>query len=79
MSSTITFNYLNHRGETEERTIDVAAVEFQRNPGYGYQPGWFISGFCHDRKARRSFALNRIILPEIELRNTVVILMRMPS
>lgn len=62
--ATITFNYLNHKGVTAERTVDVDAVEFHRNPGFDYQPGWFISGRCHAKNARRSFALCRIILPD---------------
>lgn len=62
--ATVTFDYLNHRGVTSKRTIDVDAVEFLTRPGFNYQPGWFISGLCHDKKARRSFALSRIQLPE---------------
>lgn len=62
--TTITFKYLNHRGKTAERTIDVDAIEFILRPSFGYQPGWFISGRCHDKDARRSFALNRIILDD---------------
>lgn len=59
---TISFNYRNHRGKVENRTIDVDRVEWLARPGYDYQPGWFISGYCHDRKARRSFALTHIVL-----------------
>lgn len=62
--TTISFFYKNHRGEVAERTIDVDSIEWQNNPGYDYQPGWFISGHCHDRDARRSFALSHIVLPE---------------
>lgn len=71
----ITFTYLNHRGETEERKVEVDSVEFHRNPGYGYQPGWFISGFDLERVARRSFALSRVILPEEQTKNVVFRLM----
>jgi hypothetical protein len=60
--TTITFIYQNHRGETGPRTIDVDRVEFIREPGFGYHAGWFISGICHDRQARRSFALDRIVM-----------------
>lgn len=59
---TISFKYLNHRGKTDERTIDFEALEFIREPGFGYQSGWFISGRCHTKNARRSFSLNRIIM-----------------
>lgn len=62
MPKTITFEYLNHRGKQMARTVDVEAVEFIREPGFGYQSGWFISGFDHDKQSRRSFALDRIIL-----------------
>jgi hypothetical protein len=61
---TWTFLYLNHRGETKERTIDVECLEFIPESNYGYQPGWFISGRCYDKNARRSFALSRILMPE---------------
>lgn len=61
---TVTFKYLNHHGKLAERTVDVDSVEFVRNPGFQYQPGWFISGRCHTNNARRSFALSRIELPD---------------
>lgn len=64
MPKTITFNYLNHRGARSERTVDVETVEFIRAPGYGYQSGWFVSGFDHDKMARRSFALSHILMPD---------------
>lgn len=65
MTKIIKFRYLNHRGEMWERTLDVTAIEFIHKPGYGYQPGWFISGFDRDRQGdvRRSFALSHIDLP----------------
>lgn len=65
------FQYLNHNGKLAERNVDIDSLEFHRNPGYGYQPGWFISGFDHDKAARRSFALSRIVLDPIEGRNLV--------
>lgn len=60
----IKFMYLNHHGKLAERRVAVECVEFQHNPGFGYQPGWFVTGLCLDKRARRSFALNRIELPE---------------
>lgn len=58
---TISFDYLNHKGLKEHRTIKGPFdLSFQFHPGFGYQPGWFLSGICMDRKARRSFALTRI-------------------
>ena len=61
MDKPITFTYLNHRGEFSRRTVLVDSLEFQNNPGLGYQSGWFLSGICQDREARRSFALSRIV------------------
>lgn len=61
----IKFKYLNHRGEVAERRVAVKGLEFCYNPNYGYQPGWFLRGFCMDKQADRSFALNRIELPEV--------------
>ncbi|RWB40431.1 MAG: hypothetical protein EOQ44_25140 [Mesorhizobium sp.] len=71
----IEFMYLNHRGETAKRRIEVDSIEFHRNPGFGYQPGWFVSGFDLDRNNRRSFALSRIVLPEHDTNNVVFRLM----
>lgn len=64
MMATITFKYMNHNGKLAERTIDVDSVEFIGFASLGYQPGWFISGRCHEKNARRSFALSRIVLPD---------------
>lgn len=64
MAKTVTFTYLNHRGSKEERTVDVEKLDYQNSPGFGYQAGWFVSGFCHKKQAYRSFALDRIILSE---------------
>lgn len=66
MSKTITFTYINHAGKRAERTVDVETLEFIKDPGFGYQGGWFISGRCHDKNARRSFSLSRIVLPDSE-------------
>lgn len=60
---TVSFAYRNHRGETQARTVDVIALEFLHEPGFGYQPGWFLRGFDHDKQAERSFALCNIVLP----------------
>ena len=59
-----TFTYLNHAGKKSVRTIDVECVEFIRSPGFGYQSGWFLSGFDSEKQARRSFALDRIIFDD---------------
>lgn len=63
MNITVSFKYKNHRGVTSQRTVDVDSIEFifKPNPEYGYQPCWFLTGYCHDKKARRSFALSNIV------------------
>jgi len=33
------------------------------NPGFDYEPGWFLSGFDTHKQARRSFALTNIMRP----------------
>lgn len=60
----VTFNYKNHRGEIRERNVRFIAIMFNRTPGYGYQPGWFLHGECLDKNEIRSFALCDIILPD---------------
>jgi predicted DNA-binding transcriptional regulator YafY len=72
----VTFDYMTHRGTVEKRTVTVRGVDWTDNPGYNYQPGWFLTGHCHDRDAMRSFALNRIVLPEA--RRGSYALFRMP-
>jgi hypothetical protein len=65
----IQFNYRNHRGKVELRTIELLALHYesQPNPEYGYAPGWFLYG--NDYTVRdgveregipRSFALTHI-------------------
>lgn len=61
------FKYRNHRGEIADREIKIDSLEFIREPGFGYQSGWFISGYCLDRNARRSFALNNIVMDELNV------------
>lgn len=65
MPQTVSFLYRNHKGIIAERTVDVEDISFLTKPGYEYQPGWFINGHCHDRKARRSFALSHIVLRDM--------------
>ena len=68
----ISFDYLNHNGKTAKRTVTVDAVEFFSKVHFGYQPGWYISGFCHDKQARRSFALSRIIFDGSEFNHAKI-------
>lgn len=58
----INFNYKNYRGEVSFRRVAVDSIEFLTNPGFGYQPGWFISGIDLDKNARRSFRFDNIVL-----------------
>lgn len=61
---TLSFTYKNHNGITSVRTLDAESIDYRKSPGYDYEPGWFVTGYCHDRKAIRSFALNNIVIPE---------------
>ena len=62
-NTTIEFEYINYKGVRSKRRVTVDSIEFIRTPGYDYQPGWFISGYDHDKKARRSFAMTHIVIP----------------
>lgn len=59
----IEFVYHNHKGETRLRNIKPESIAWLPNPGFGYQPGWFLNGICNDSGERRSFALTSIVLP----------------
>lgn len=65
------FKYKNHRGEVEERDVDIVALEFDFmcHPEFGYQPGWCISGWDYSRDRLgtnyRSFHLSHMILNEV--------------
>lgn len=68
MPNPVTFTYRNHKGAIEQRSIIPDALEWINDPGYNYQPGWFLSGRCTERKQRRSFALANIVLPPADER-----------
>ena len=55
------FAYKNHRGEISERRVHIHCLEYIMNPGFDYEPGWFLSGFDEHKQARRSFALTNIV------------------
>ena len=66
MTNTLTFTYMNHRGEVRERKVGPPfSLEFIRFPGWDYQPGWFLAGQDLEKGERRSFSLSRIVLPAI--------------
>jgi hypothetical protein len=50
------FSYMNHRGETAQRTITNPSIYFGVTDYY-QEPQWLLKGFCLDRKAPRIFAL----------------------
>lgn len=58
----VKFKYKNYKGEARERTVEVTSLDFLRNPGFDYQPGWFLNGICQEKQLVRSFALTNIIL-----------------
>ena len=62
MTNIISFRYRNHRGELATRIVDVDSIEFIREPGFGYQSGWFVSGIDQAKNFRRSFALSHIVM-----------------
>jgi predicted DNA-binding transcriptional regulator YafY len=62
--TSIVFTYQNHKGVRSERRVKPIGVMFVSNPGFGYQPGWFLHGFCMTKMEVRSFSLSHIILPE---------------
>lgn len=64
MAQVLRFSYTNHRGETAIRRITPKMLEFQREPGYGYEPGWFLTGFDLDKHAMRSFSLSNITVED---------------
>lgn len=77
------FQYKNHRGEVEDRDVDIVQLQFTftNHPTFGYQPGWAISGYDHSRgragKEFRTFYLNNMILTE-QLGNYPFILFSLP-
>lgn len=59
----VKFLYVNHKGQRRMRRVGGAlSLDFQRSPGYGHQPGWFLSGMDLDKNEPRSFALSHIVL-----------------
>lgn len=58
------FEYTNYKGETEERDVDVTSIDYISNPGFGYEPGWFLTGRDRERNgAVRSFRLDQRMAP----------------
>lgn len=73
MRQVVKFTYKNHRGEVAERTVTVDSIQYLTDPGYGYPPGWFVSGMCHDRQARRSFAFANIVPEPVHVHGNMAI------
>lgn len=57
MAQTAVFEYTNHRGDVGNRTVMVDRIVWMDDPGYGYEPGWFVIGVDLDRKEQRQFRL----------------------
>lgn len=73
MPKEINFLYKNHRGEVAQRTCMAHSLQYLVAPGYGYQPGWFITGDV-EGKGTRSFALaNMVIEPDDYMRHPVTL------
>lgn len=63
------FVYFNHRGETEERTVELSSLDYVAKPRNDFQhsPGWFLTGLDYSRGRNgepRSFELSSIQMPE---------------
>lgn len=54
----LNFTYLNSRGEREERRVDPLRVE-------SVDADWYLRGWCHTRRAVRTFRLDRISEPTV--------------
>ena len=63
----LTFQYKNHRGVVATRQVRDAILMYDREPAYGYQPGWFIDAYCLSRHARRRFALASVEIHDAPL------------
>lgn len=58
------FFYTNYKGETRLRRVANPKLIYLRDPGFGYQAGWFLHGHDLDKNEMRSFALTHIRFPE---------------
>lgn len=64
--TTVRFDYVNHRGVSENRTVVFRGLDFGSNEYYP-EPQFLLRGWCLDRKAVRSFAIGRIDGEELEI------------
>lgn len=55
----VVFDYDNHRGSADTRVVTFHSLQYGSNEYYP-DAQWFLHGYCHDRKADRSFALARM-------------------
>jgi len=58
------FQYKNYKEETDIRDVVPLALEFHRNPGFGYKPGVFLRAYDNDRKAERTFRIDERFQPD---------------
>jgi hypothetical protein len=67
----VQFKYKNHRGEVEDRDVEIDQLGFDFLPRaeMGYQPGWFIGGWDYSRGRDgveyRTFFLSNMIINNI--------------
>ncbi len=54
----LNFTYRNSRGDSEERRVDPLRVE-------SIDADWYLRGWCHTRRAVRTFRLDRISRPTV--------------
>ncbi len=62
------FTYTNYKGETEDREVIPVKLEYLKEPGFGYEPGWFLTCLDPSRKKDgdpgfRSFRIGSAMKP----------------
>lgn len=56
---TYSFTYTNHEGKTAKRRVTFSDLQHGQFPFHDHRC-WVLTGYCLDRKARRTFELGRI-------------------
>jgi len=75
----VQFKYKNHRGEIEDRDVDIIKLsfDFMNHPEFGYQPGWCIGGWDYSRDRDgtdyRTFFLHNVIV-EGDVKNDFILM-----
>lgn len=63
LSSVVTFRYRNWRGSIGVRRVIPIDITFANYPHHSGGQQWFLNGYCIDKRARRSFAIEDILSP----------------